>query len=177
MTKRYETEDGSQIAPLGDLKHFEVAEGYSDIRGWRVNAAGGAEVGKVRELLVDVDTMRTRYLDVRLTPEISASPASRDVLVPISAAQIDEGSNVVVVPLTVERVGLLPPYDGEDGLTRAHEFEVRRHFLAAAPVVGAGESEVRVPVAPDDTVVRTKGLDGRDEIVIRRPENGENRAP
>jgi len=215
MTKRYEAEDGSRIAPLGELKDFEVAEGYPDIRGWRVNAAGGAEVGKVHELLVDVDTMRTRYLDVRLTPEISASPAHRDVLVPIGAAHIDDESDVVVVPLTVERVGLLPPYDHV--LTRAHEFEVRRHFSAGEAAAGAAaarefyddanyddrrffgerrpparsadeleaearrdvklaETEVRVPVAPDESVEVKRGDGGRDEVIIRRPGNGETRA-
>src|SRR4051812_35918412 len=34
--KLYETEDGSRIAPLGELSDFEVAEGFPDIRGWRV---------------------------------------------------------------------------------------------------------------------------------------------
>ena len=215
MTRRYETEDGSRIAPLGDLKDFEVAEGYPDIRGWRVDAAGGAEVGKVHELLVDVDTMRTRYLDVRLTPELSASPAHRDVLVPIGAAHIDEKADVVVVPLSVERVGLLPPYDHV--LTRAHEFEVRRHFSAGAAAAGAvagrdfyddanyddrrffgerhppvrspeeleaearrdvklGDTEVRVPVEPNESVVLKRGDGGRDEVIIRRPGNGETRA-
>ena len=220
MKKKYETEDGSRIAPLSDLKDFEVAEGFPDIRGWRVNAAGGAEVGKVHELLVDVDTMRTRYLDVRLTPELSASPADRDVLVPIGAAHIESKEDVVVVPLSVERIGLLPPYD-HGRLTRAHEFEVRRHFSAGeaaagaagaaatrefyddsnyddkrffdarrSPVrtadeleaearrnVGIGETEVRVPVEPDESVELKRGDGGRDEIIIRRPGNGENRAP
>lgn len=224
MAKKYETEDGSRIAPLGALNDFEVAEGYPDIRGWRVNAAEGTEVGKVHELLVDVDTMRTRYLDVRLTPEISAAPSDRDVLVPIGAARIDDEGDVVVIPLTTERIALLPPYDHER-LTRAHEFEVRRHFsagaAAAATVAGAaagasatrefyddenyddrrffssrhspalsaeeheadakrdvrvGETEVRVPVEPHESVELKRGGSGRDEIIIRRPPREENRA-
>ena len=215
MAKKYETEDGSRIAPLGALNDFEVAEGYPDIRGWRVNAAEGTEVGKVHELLVDVDTMRTRYLDVRLTPEISAAPSDRDVLVPIGAARIDDAGDVVVIPLTTERIALLPPYDHER-LTRAHEFEVRRHFSAGAaagamatrefyddenyddrrffssrhsPVLSAeeheadarrdvrvGETEVRVPVEPHESVELKRGDSGRDEIIIRRPPREENRA-
>ena len=149
MAREYETEDGARIAPLGELHDFEVAEGYPDIRGWRVDAADGTHVGKVHELLVDVDIMRTRYLDVRLAPEIAASPGDRDVLVPIGAARIDDAADVVVVPLPVERVALLPPYD-HGLLTRAHEFEVRRHFSAGAAPVGAAAREFYDDAAYDD---------------------------
>src|SRR5215211_3232755 len=134
----YETDDGTRIAPLSALNDFEVAEGYPDIRGWRVDSTDGHQVGKVHDLLIDVDNMRTRYLDVRLTKELAASPGDRDVLVPIGTAQVVEGKDVVRVPLTAERFGLLPVYDHR--LTRTHELEVRRHFslgeAAAAAVAG-----------------------------------------
>lgn len=144
MAKDYRTEDGARIAPLGELRDFEVAEGYPDIRGWRVDAANGVEVGKVHELLVDVDSMRTRYLDVRLTTEVAASPGHRDVLIPIGAARIDEKADLIVLPLSAERVALLPPYDHER-LTRAHEYEVRRHFTTpdAAAAVATGAAGAR----------------------------------
>jgi photosynthetic reaction center H subunit len=136
----YETDDGVRIAPLSALNDFEVAEGYPDIRGWTVASTDGREVGKVHDLLIDVDQMRTRYLDVRLTKELAASPGDRDVLVPIGTAQVVEGKDVVRVPLTAERFGLLPLYD-HGRLTRAHELEVRRHFslgeAAAAAAAGA----------------------------------------
>src|SRR3954469_17329110 len=122
-----DSEDVLRILPLGELDDYEVAEGFPDIRGWRVDAADGREVGKVHELLVDVDTMRTRYLDVRLTNEIAAAPMDRDVLVPIGTANLDTADKRVVVPLSAERVSLLPAYM-HGGLTRVHEFEVRRHF-------------------------------------------------
>jgi hypothetical protein len=235
MAKDYENEDGVRIVPLGALRDFEVAEGYPDIRGWRVDSTDGAEVGKVHELLVDTDSMRTRYLDVRLTSEVAATPGDRDVLVPIGAARLEDGSSRVILPLHAERVGLLPPYDHKR-LTRAHEYEVRRHFslgeaaaTAAAGATGAtgaagaggasagtaaardfydderyddrrffsargsdpraarepavdathdvraDETAVRIPVAPDETVVLKRGEDGRDEVVIRRPVDGEER--
>jgi len=226
MARDYETEDGVRIAPLGALRDFEVAEGYPDIRGWRVESADGREVGKVHELLVDIDNMRTRYLDVRLVSELAATPGDRDVLVPIGTAQVVDGpegsdrDGIVRVPLTAERVGLLPLYD-HGRLTRTHELEIRRHFSlgeAAAAAVGTGaaavtdapargfydedayddrrffnsrirtrhetvadevtdarrdlresESEIRVPVERDESVVLRRGEGGRDEIIIRRP--------
>ena len=140
-------DDKIRILPLGELKDFEVAEGYPDIRGWRVDSADGHHVGAVHELLVDVDTMRTRYLDVRLTPEIAAMPGDRDVLVPIGTAALEAGEKRVKVPLHAERISLLPAYHHER-LTRVYEHEVRRHFslgeaaaAAAAGVVPAAASQ------------------------------------
>ncbi|HEV7992195.1 MAG TPA: PRC-barrel domain-containing protein [Gemmatimonadaceae bacterium] len=150
MARDYETEDGVRIAPLGALRDFEVAEGYPDIRGWRVESADGREVGKVHELLIDIDNMRTRYLDVRLASAIAATPGDRDVLVPIGTAQVADGSEVVRVPLTAERVGLLPMYD-HGRLTRTHELEVRRHFSlgeAAAASLGATGAAAAAGSAP-----------------------------
>ena len=226
MARDYETEDGVRIAPLGALRDFEVAEGYPDIRGWRVESADGRDVGQVHELLVDIDNMRTRYLDVRLVPQLAATPGDRDVLIPIGTAQVADGPDgsdrdgIVRIPLTAERVSLLPLYEHER-LTRTHELEIRRHFSlgeAAAAAVGtaavaatdapargfydedayddrrffksrartrqetvadevtdarrdlrASESEIRVPVERDESVVLRRGEGGRDEIIIRRP--------
>jgi hypothetical protein len=142
MAKDYETADGSRIAPLGEVDDFEVAEGYPDVRGWRVDAVDGTEIGKVHELLVDLDAMRTRYLDVRLTSEVAVAPEDRDVLVPVGAANIEQDNDVVRIPLTAERVGLLPPYL-HGPVTREQEYEVRRHFTfgrAAAEGLAAGEA-------------------------------------
>jgi hypothetical protein len=221
MARDYENEAGVRIAPLSELKDFEVAEGYPDIRGWRVDSTDGTEVGRVHDLLVDADRLRTRYIDLRLTPEIAAIPGDRDVLVPIGAAHLDEQADRVILPLPAERVGLLPPYD-HGRVTRAYEYEVRRHFTlgqaaaAAAGAMGAtgardfydderyddrrlfstrrgasrqltepvsdprrdvraAETDVRIPIEPDESVVLRRGEDGRDEVIIRRPVNGADR--
>lgn len=135
MAKDHRTEDGAQIAPLSELKDFQVSEGYKDIRGWRVDSADKKKIGKVHDLLVDLDGMRTRYLDIRLESSIAATHGDRDVLVPIGSARIAEEGDVVVVPLTAERVGLLPPYD-HGRLTRLHESEIRRHFTLGEAAAG-----------------------------------------
>ena len=227
MAKDYETADRSRLAPLGEVDDFEVAEGYPDVRGWRVDAADGTEVGKVHELLVDLDAMRTRYLDVRLTSEVAAAPEDRDVLVPIGAAIVEKDHDVVRIPLSAERVGLLPPYT-HGVVTREQEYEVRRHFTfgraaaegiaasdaastsresrdfyddasfddrgffgsrnasrdarrdadttATSSTVAPGESEVRVPLRAEDSVVVKRNEGGQDEIIIRRPRTDERSA-
>ena len=135
MAKDYRTEDGAQIAPLSELKDFQVSEGYKDIRGWRVDSTDGKQVGKVHDLLVDLDGMRTRYLDVRLDSSIAASHGDRDVLIPIGSARIGSEGDVVVVPLTAERISLLPMYD-HGRLTRVYESELRRHFTLGEAAAG-----------------------------------------
>jgi photosynthetic reaction center H subunit len=177
MAREYETEDGVRIAPLSALSDFEVAEGYPDIRGWRVDSADGQHVGKVHDLLIDIDQMRTRYLDVRLAREIAASPGDRDVLVPVGTAQLVDGSDVVRLPLTAERVGLLPLYD-HGPLTRVHELEVRRHFslgeaaaaAATGAAVGAGKRDFYEDEGYDDRRffgARRRPLSD-DELAARR---------
>ena len=153
MGKDYRTEDGAQIAPLSELKDFQVSEGYKDIRGWRVDSADGKEVGKVHDLLVDLDGMRTRYLDVRLHSSIAASHGDRDVLVPIGSARIADEGDVVVVPLNADRVTLLPPYD-HGMLTRMHESEVRRHFTLGEAAAGTAAAVAASATTTDRPVER-----------------------
>jgi sporulation protein YlmC with PRC-barrel domain len=138
MARKIEpNEDGVRIAPLGALDDFEVAQGYPDVRGWKVMSSDGREVGQVHELLIDVDNLRPRYLAVRLTRELAATPGARDVLVPSGTANLVDDQKIVRVPLTAERFGLLPLYD-HGHLSRAYEVEVRRHFsLAEAAAAGA----------------------------------------
>jgi photosynthetic reaction center H subunit len=162
----YETDDGTRIAPLSALNDFEVAEGYPDIRGWRVASTDGQEVGKVHDLLIDVDQMRTRYLDVRLTKELAASPGDRDVLVPIGTAQVVEGKDVVRVPLTAERFGLLPVYD-HGRLTRTHELEVRRHFSLGEAAAAAAAGTAATTAGRD--FYDDEGYDDRRFFGKRRP--------
>jgi hypothetical protein len=196
MARDHKDDDGRRIIPLGEMRDYEVAEGHPDVRGWRVDSTDGVEIGRVHELLVDVDGMRTRYLDVRLTHEIAATPGDRDVLVPIGAARLDATADVVVLPLHAERVGLLPPYD-HGPLTRSHEYEVMRHFslgeaaayddqrfyssrgqparelrepASTAPRdIRVDDTGVRIPVAPEESVVLKRGEGGQDEVIIRRP--------
>lgn len=196
MTKKknYKTEDGAQIAPLSELSDFQVADGYRDIRGWRVDSADGKKVGKVHDLLVDLDGMRTRYLDVRLESAIAATKGDRDVLVPIGTARIADDADVVVIPLDSERVSLLPPYE-VGPLTRTYESEVRRHFTlgerglsdeeayndrrffevrpkkdsAAQRDIHGEQADTRIRIDPEDSVVLKRGEGGRDEIIVRRP--------
>lgn len=134
-----------RCAGLKDLGDYEVAEGYPDPRGWTVRSADGQEVGKVRDLVVDTGSMRTRYLAVRLDDDFTGGrddADDRDVLIPIGAARIDDDrDNVIVNEFTADRFASLPVYDTRT-LTREHERELRTHFTSgdamSAGAIGAG---------------------------------------
>ena len=134
-----------RCAGLKDLGDYEVAEGYPDPRGWTVRSADGREVGKVRDLIVDTGSMRTRYLAVRLDDDATRGrddADDRDVLIPIGAARVDDdGDNVIVNDVTADRFASLPAYDPRT-LTRDDERDLRRHFTSgdamSAGAIGAG---------------------------------------
>jgi uncharacterized protein (TIGR02271 family) len=132
-----------QIATLDDLGDYEVAEGYPDPRGWTVTSADGVEVGKVKDLVVDTGTMRTRYLAVRLSDDVRAGrDDDRDVLIPIGTARIDDdGDRVRVDGLAATSFASLPAYQHRT-LTRDQETDLRSRFTAgqaaSAGTIGAG---------------------------------------
>ena len=144
-TERTRPSDDPRCAALEDLGDYEVAEGYPDPRGWTVRSADGREVGKVRDLIVDTGSMRTRYLAVRLDDDLTGDRGrdhDRDVLVPIGAARLDDDADDVVLnDMTADRLTTLPAYDARS-LTREHETETRRHFTSgdamSAGTIGAG---------------------------------------
>ena len=143
--ERMRPSDDPRCAGLKDLGDYEVAEGYPDPRGWTVRSADGREVGKVRDLIVDTGSMRTRYLAVRLDDDFTGDRGpddDRDVLIPIGAARLDdEDDDVILNDVTADRIATLPAYDTRS-LTRDHETEVRRHFSSgdamSAGAIGAG---------------------------------------
>ena len=113
---------------LSAMDDFRVADGAPDPRGWTVTASDGAEVGRVRDLIVDRDAFRVRYLDVELD---AAAPGTgeRHVLLPIGRARLhEEDDRVIVERLPGSGFSALPRYGGAD-FDRQYESAVRRGFF------------------------------------------------
>ena len=79
------------LAPLGELKHFRVAEGDPDIRGWTVYASNGRAIGVVKDLLVDTTLGEVVMLDIDL------KDTERCTLAPIRAAWVDSEHKRVIL--------------------------------------------------------------------------------
>ncbi|TGE05258.1 PRC-barrel domain-containing protein [Hymenobacter fodinae] len=129
--------EGMHLRRLRDLSEFEVADGNPDVRGWTVRGGDGKAFGDVHELIVEVESLKVRYLDIELSSDLNISKYDRHILLPIGVAAIDEESDSVFVPsLTSESVLQYPPYT-EIQISRAYEEAMLRALnlpLPAAPV-------------------------------------------
>ena len=136
------------LAPLGDMRGWNVVKGETDIRGWEIRTVSGKVLGTVRELMVDPDAGEVVMLDVDL------AGTDRHALVPIRVVEIDRGHRVVRADssdLEVQEVG--------------QPERAVRDYGAAGDVRYANGSVERVvdrrPIV-EETVVRRRDLEDPD---------------
>jgi photosynthetic reaction center H subunit len=84
-----------QLARVGELSDYEVADHHPDIRGWDVVASDDRKIGDVKELIADTTAMKVRYLDIELDSDHRRSDEESRVLVPIEHARLIEDDDVV----------------------------------------------------------------------------------
>ena len=86
--------DNDRLVPLDSLPDFDVADGYTDIRGFDAFLSDGRQVGRVNQLLVDTGARRV----AAITLEGGGMSASgRDVQVPIEDVEIDTPTRRVLI--------------------------------------------------------------------------------
>jgi hypothetical protein len=103
------------LSRLSYLTGWRVASGESDIRGWPLVLGGDGTRIDVRDLIVDTEAQRVRYVVVP-TPGDSGAR-----LIPIGFLRVDaESKKVVAEGFTAEDVAELPSYGG-GGVTRVAE--------------------------------------------------------
>jgi len=85
------------LAHLKDLKDWKIADDEPDIRGWLVALPDGRLAGRVAELIVDTDDMSVRYLELKVVHEIVGTDDDTYLLVPVSAARLDDEDSLVIV--------------------------------------------------------------------------------
>ena len=161
-------DESRRLVPLGQTRDYAVREGMPDVRGWDVVGGDGAVLGRVSELLVDIDAGRLRYLEIE-TGE--ADP--RRVHVPIGLARLDAERDAVLVPtLTLPAIRQLT--DVRDTprsptLTREYEVHVRRSLAGAAPAdAGTVDHGGADGEADDDRFYAHEHYDEREFAGARR---------
>ncbi len=112
---------------------FEIKDGEPDIRGWDVKDRNGKQVGKVDELIFDIEVRKVRYMVVD-TKNNDYEMDRKHILVPIGLGELHTSDNDVYLPgVSTEQVKSYPEYDNDD-ITREHETSVRNLF----PINDAG---------------------------------------
>lgn len=124
------SDETMRLIPLSEAPEYSLNERMPDVRGWDVEASDGEVVGEVRELIVDREAGRVRYLEIQLAPGFAGHVGHR-VLVPVGLASADADEDVVhVLTVTSGDVRGLEAYAGGT-VTRAYEVYLRRSVLGA----------------------------------------------
>jgi sporulation protein YlmC with PRC-barrel domain len=94
---------------------YEIKDGQPDIIQWPVYNSTGDVMGKISNLLFDKDEQEVKYIVLNLW-ENTWQPEEREVLIPISVAELDKAKGHVILPnITAQQINVLPDYhEGED---------------------------------------------------------------
>ncbi len=118
------------IEPLQELgsSGYEMVKDEPDIRGWKIVNGADQQIGKVKELLFDVNAQKVRYLVVNLDGK-PLNLASRDIIVPVGLAELDDKQNVVFLhDVSVGHLATLPEYK-KGNVTYETERAIRDVFI------------------------------------------------
>jgi stress response protein YsnF len=129
-----DTNNTSNLKELGE-SDYQIVDGESNIKGWNVRDVSGKQIGKVNELIFDVNTNKVLYLVVDLDENEFDLDDDKKVLVPIDLAELHEEDNDVILPgVTAVQLNALPAYE-KHNLTPETESAVRNVF--AGDAIGA----------------------------------------
>lgn len=122
LEKESKPERVTGLIRLKDMKGYKVAKGDSDVRGWNVLGSNNDKIGKVKELIIDPELMKVRYLDIKVIDDLIIDNSDeRHLLIPIGVAVLDEDDDNVLLPtLDSNMVAKLPQVTG-DSVTRDYE--------------------------------------------------------
>lgn len=120
-----------RLVPLSELKDYHVAKDNTDVTGWRVVGADGEKLGDVRDLIVDMNAMKVRYLSVLGDRRFFDRDRDTYLLVPIGAAALDrKGKNIFLASVDSSSVSRYPVYPGGP-ISPDYEYAVRDNFRRA----------------------------------------------
>ena len=104
---------------------FRLAQGITDITGWKVNDQRGQVIGKIVGLLFNPAEGKVRYLVIALkdNPEYF----SKQILIPVGLAESQRSDRSILLPeVTDEQIAELPAYHGVASLEPDFELSIRR---------------------------------------------------
>lgn len=117
-------ENKRHLFRMEELDDYKVASNEPDVRGWDIVDYQKEKIGVVRELIVDIENEKVRYLDVVATADLSLSGGDRHFIIPIGVAHVDENENRVIVrEIDKTTLASIPNYTGA-AVTRDYEFDV-----------------------------------------------------
>jgi len=142
-----------RLVALSAMKDYKIAKDNPDVLGWRVVGSDGESLGLVRDLIVDPQAMKARYLSVMADRKYFNADRDQYMLVPIGAAALDRsGKKVFLSSVDSTNVSKYPVYDGGP-IPEDYEYAVRDTYQQA-----------HRDILPDDT---TRSRSEFDEALKR----------
>lgn len=171
ITGRLDEALPAHIAPLRSLHNHRIHQSDPDVRGWEVYGADGRRIGRVDDLLVDTEAMKTRYLAVTL--DLEPAGAGEVVAEPVPSAP---GPIAFGAPLTAtSAMGGLTPVVSETAVRNTLTVDEDRLTVDDRPAAGR-----RVLVAidqarldPQKRRIEIPGLRAEDAAGLREYKGGE----
>ncbi|MEJ6982357.1 PRC-barrel domain-containing protein [Pedobacter sp. P351] len=140
-----------RIKELGSSK-YEVAKHESDIRDWTVKNGKGRILGKVNDLLFDIESNKVLYLVLDLEGN-EMHLRDRKVLVPIGIAEVHEAYQNVVFPgVMANELTELPTYEKGKVSTRVEDVVQHAFANTGDQVSDKSQSGKEAYYEPSDTL-------------------------
>ena len=120
----------NHLLPLSRCEDYQVADGDSDVRGWDVIGSEGEKFGKIHDLLVDLNAMKVRYLDIDINDSVWDDDEKLQMIVPVGTAILNKDDKNVVLPkVSVANLRAYPLYRREPiYLMRDYERAVKDYY-------------------------------------------------
>jgi uncharacterized protein (TIGR02271 family) len=120
---------GTNLRRMSDIKKdYEVADDHEDVMDWDVVGRDGTKIGEVEDMIVDMQAMKVRYLEVELDDDLPGVQDDQRVLIPVGIADLDySNKNVLVSSLDSSMATSIPAYRGE-AITREYENSLMSSF-------------------------------------------------
>ena len=160
---------------LSHLRDYKVDKHQLDPRGWSVVNAEHKSIGEVKELIVDVETMTGRYLEVELDAKLFALRGDTRVLVPVGRAERHGTHKHLFVPgLDAVRVReMIAARDRAyvDAWEQIWQRQLSGEELKQVIDHMQPGEQVRIPVLNEEIVVERRPLQ-QDVPAVAPPEQG-----
>jgi sporulation protein YlmC with PRC-barrel domain len=87
---------------MNELSDYKISDGFPDVRGWDVKDIDDRVIGKVDNLLVNIDSQRVVYLDVEVDKTIidaNHDPYGRPRHIEVREFVNKDGDNHIIIPI------------------------------------------------------------------------------
>ncbi len=150
-------QEHSDMAPLRELRDWQVAEGDPDIRGWEVVDTEEHKVGQIEDLIIDRRTGEASFAQIGYGGNLGIG--EKHTLIPIDELRLDPGAKRVISRYPLDSMRSAPEFR-ED----TRDFGSFSGFWAGLAAAGVGR--------PREPVEREEQRGGFVQRFVQRMEGG-----